>query len=58
MRRIATLVLPITDFTKVDPPANYKLDVSFSFGSTEFHVVAKDRQTGREIAADVTFIAN
>lgn len=58
MRQIATLELPIKDPTAVDPPEEYNIDVSFSFGSTEFHVVAKDRQTGQEIEADVVFIAS
>lgn len=58
MRKIATLRLTVTDPLKVDPPEDYKINVSFSFGSTEFHVVAKDEQTGLEIETDVTFIAS
>ncbi|KAL3145611.1 hypothetical protein ABBQ32_003157 [Trebouxia sp. C0010 RCD-2024] len=58
MRQIATMMLTITDPTKVDPPEDYKIKVSFSFGSAEFHVVAKDPYTGEEIETDVVFIAS
>lgn len=58
MRQIATMMLTITDPTKVDPPEDYKIKVSFSFGSTEFHVAAKDPHTGEEIETDVVFIAS
>ena len=58
MRQIATLRLPILDPTRVDCPEDYIINVSFSFGSTEFHVVAKDQQTGQEIETDVAFIAS
>ena len=58
MRQVARLTLTIKDPTKVDPPERYKVTTSFSFGSSEFHVVAKDEQTGEEVDTDVVFIAN
>ena len=58
MRKTAIMSLNISDPTKVDPPESYKITVSFSFGSTEFHVVAKDNQTGQEVQTDVVFIAD
>ena len=41
-----------------DPPESYTITVSFSFGSTEFRVVAKDDQTGQEVQTNVVFIAD
>lgn len=58
MRQTAIMRLNIDDPTKVDPPESYKFTVKFSFGSTEFRVVAKDDQTGQEVQTDVVFIAD
>ena len=58
MRQTAIMRLNIQDRTKVDPPQDYRFSVKFSFGTTEFHVVAKDNQTGEEVETDVVFIAD
>lgn len=58
MRKTAVMRLVIKDPTQVDCPEKYSITVSFSFGSTEFHVVAKDDQTGEEVETDVVFISD
>lgn len=58
MRQVALMRFIIKDPAKVNLHEDYTLTISFSFGSTEFHVVAKDDQTGEEVKTDVVFIAD
>lgn len=57
MRKLATLQLTISDPSRVDPPRQYGILVSFSFGATELEVHAYDQQTREEVQTSVVFVA-
>ena len=58
MRKLATLTMTISDPSKVDPPIEYGVLVSFSFGATELEVTAYDEQNKEEVQTSVVFVAN
>lgn len=57
MRKLATLQLTISDPSRVDPPREYAVLVSFSFGAAELQVHAYDQQTREEVQTSVVFVA-
>lgn len=58
MRKLAKMSVVIKDPTMVDPPDQYSLNVSFTFGDAELRAYAVDEQTGEEAETSVVFIAD
>ena len=58
MRHVASLQVTFDDPALVDPPEEYKVRVSFSFGTTELRVTAVDEQTGWAAHTEVVLVAD